>query len=229
MTALQDVGPAIQDYLKAIYRLSQQRTPVRTGMLARTLAVRPASVTGMLKKLHARGLVRYSPRRGVELTPGGSRIAKEVLRHHRLLEAFLVQELGMTWEEAHHEAETLEHYISERFEEKLAQKLGDPEWDPQGAPIPRPDGTVPASSWPSLLEVGPGRYAVRQVRADSPELAQHLYSLGLVPGADLVFEELAPFDGPGRLVVGSKTLHLGRRALRALRVEQVKDQEERQR
>lgn len=220
MQRLDTPGPVVQDYLKAIYRLSHGGGPVRTGVLARALGLRPATVTEMLKKLHSQGYVRYRPRTGVQLTRRGGEVAKEVLRHHRLLEAFLVRELGMTWEEAHHEAEVLEHYISERLEEKLDEKLGFPEWDPQGAPIPRRDGSLPRICWSPLSQVPPGRqYILRQVRADSPELAQHLYSLGFVPGARIVFCELAPFDGPARLEVDGREVFLGRRALGALRVE----------
>jgi DtxR family transcriptional regulator, Mn-dependent transcriptional regulator len=131
---------AIEDYVKAIYRLSQGRPgPVLNGEVAERLGVTPATATSMLKRLDGLGLVDYLPYRGVTLTPAGERLALEVIRHHRLIEAYLSEALGMPSDRVHEEAEVLEHYISEELEQLIAAKLGEPSHDPHGTPIPGPD------------------------------------------------------------------------------------------
>ena len=135
---------AVEDYAKAIYALAQRGDgPVGTSELAERLGVTPATATAMLKRLDERGLVRHRPYRGVTLTAQGERLALEVIRHHRLLEAYLSDVMGMPWDRVHEEAEVLEHYISEEFERLIAEKLGDPVIDPHGDPIPGPDLHVP--------------------------------------------------------------------------------------
>ena len=131
---------AIEDYAKAIYALSQQRQgPVLNGEVAERLGVTPATATSMLKKLGEMGLVDYLPYKGVTLTPAGEKVALEVIRHHRLIEAYLSEALGMPEDRVHEEAEVLEHYISEELELLIAAKLGEPSHDPHGTPIPGPD------------------------------------------------------------------------------------------
>jgi DtxR family Mn-dependent transcriptional regulator len=131
---------AIEDYAKTIYALSQQRPgPVSNGEVAERLGVTPATATSMLKKLGDLGLVDYLPYKGVSLTPAGERVALEVIRHHRLIEAYLSEALGMSTDQVHAEAEVLEHYISEELEALIAAKLGEPSHDPHGTPIPGPD------------------------------------------------------------------------------------------
>lgn len=131
---------AIEDYAKAIYALSREREgPVLNGDVAQRLAVAPATATAMLKRLADLGLVDYIPYRGVNLTPAGERVALEVIRHHRLIEAYLAEALGMPEDRVHAEAEVLEHYISEELELLIAAKLGEPSHDPHGTPIPGPD------------------------------------------------------------------------------------------
>jgi DtxR family Mn-dependent transcriptional regulator len=131
---------AIEDYAKAIYALSQQRPgPVSNGEVAERLNVTPATATSMLKRLADLGFVDYLPYKGVSLTPAGERVALEVIRHHRLIEAYLSQALGMSTDQVHAEAEVLEHYISEELEMLIAAKLGEPSHDPHGTPIPGPD------------------------------------------------------------------------------------------
>jgi DtxR family transcriptional regulator, Mn-dependent transcriptional regulator len=135
---------AIEDYAKAIYALSQQRSgPVTNGELAERLAVTPATATSMLKRLAEFGLVDYLPYKGVTLTQAGEKVALEVIRHHRLIEAYLSEALGMPDDRVHEEAEVLEHYISEDLELLIAAKLGEPSHDPHGTPIPGPDLTPP--------------------------------------------------------------------------------------
>jgi DtxR family transcriptional regulator, Mn-dependent transcriptional regulator len=135
---------AIEDYAKAIYALSQDRPgPVLNGEVAERLGVAPATATSMLKKLGGLGLVEYLPYRGVTLTPAGERVALEVIRHHRLIEAYLSEALGMPDDMVHAEAEVLEHHISEQLEELIAAELGEPSHDPHGTPIPGPDLKLP--------------------------------------------------------------------------------------
>ena len=131
---------AIEDYTKAIYALSRRRAgPVHNGEVAERLGVTPATATSMLKRLNSLGLVDYLPYRGAILTPAGEKVALEVIRHHRLIEAYLSEALGMSEERVHDEAEVLEHYISEELELLIAAKLGEPSHDPHGTPIPGPD------------------------------------------------------------------------------------------
>jgi len=135
---------AIEDYAKAIYALSQRRAgPVLNGEVAERLGVTPATATSMLKRLDGLGLVDYLPYRGVTLTPAGERLALEVIRHHRLIESYLSEALGMPRDRVHEEAEVLEHYISEELEQLIAAKLGEPSHDPHGTPIPGPDLAPP--------------------------------------------------------------------------------------
>lgn len=135
---------AIEDYAKAIYGLSREREgPVLNGEVATRLGVRPATATSMLKRLGELGLVDYLPYRGVTLTPAGERVALETIRHHRLIEAYLSQALGMPDDQVHAEAEVLEHHISEELERLIAEKLGEPSHDPHGTPIPGPDLALP--------------------------------------------------------------------------------------
>jgi DtxR family Mn-dependent transcriptional regulator len=136
---------AIEDYAKAIYALSRQRQgPVLNGEVAERLAVTPATATSMLQRLADLGLVDYEPYRGVTLTEAGEKVALEVIRHHRLIEAYLSEALGMPDDRVHAEAEVLEHYISEELELLIAAKLGEPSHDPHGTPIPGPDLSLPA-------------------------------------------------------------------------------------
>ena len=141
---------AIEDYAKAIYAFSLQRKgPVTNGELAERLGVTPATATSMLKRLSDLGLVDYKPYKGVTLTPGGEKVALEVIRHHRLIEAYLSEALGMPSDRVHDEAEVLEHYISEELEALIAAKLGEPSHDPHGTPIPGPDLRPPAGQGPA--------------------------------------------------------------------------------
>src|SRR5512141_850021 len=140
-----DLSEAIQDYLKAIYELSQNGEPTSTNRIAERLNVRAASVTGMIKRLASMEppLVDYHKHHGVRLTQEGQRVSLQILRKHRLLELFMVQILGYTWDEVHEEAERLEHAISFRFVDRLARLLGEPDFDPHGDPIPGPDLQLP--------------------------------------------------------------------------------------
>jgi DtxR family Mn-dependent transcriptional regulator len=192
---------SVEDYLKAIYVLHEQEhgAPVNTTSLAGRLGVSGASVTGMLKKLAAEtpSMVIYEPYTGVSLTPYGEKTALEVIRHHRLLESFLVQTLGYTWDEVHEEADRLEHVISERLEERIAAALGNPRTDPHGEPIPDRDGNFQAPQTVPLSELPPGKWGCTQrVSAENAELLRYLDRIGLVPGVQVRVNEAGPFNGP---------------------------------
>src|SRR3974377_527492 len=150
------LSEATQDYLKAIYKLQEQGGVVSTSALAEAMEVTAASVTGMVKKLAGLKLVRHNPYRGVILSRAGQKIALEILWHHRLLELYLAEALGYSWDKVHEEAERLEHVISEEFEEKIFQALGRPTRDPHGDPIPAKDGTVKAADQDRLADLEPG-------------------------------------------------------------------------
>ncbi len=190
---------AVDDYLKAIFEIAGDEGRASTVSLAKRLRVAPASVTGMLRKLaeHQPPWVEYEKHRGARLTASGRLRALEIIRHHRLLELFLHNSLGYSWDEVHAEAEKLEHAISETFEDRIAKKLGDPEIDPHGHPIPRKDGSIPQRDEIPLLElpVGSGA-AVSRVSDSDPDILRYLFGLGIVPGAALVLSERGPFDGP---------------------------------
>jgi DtxR family transcriptional regulator, Mn-dependent transcriptional regulator len=178
------LSESMQDYLKTIYNLGRTHQRVTTNALAETLNIAAASVTGMVKKLAEMKLVEYEPYQGVTLTRAGEKIALEVLRHHRLLELYLTEALGYSWDRVHEEAERMEHAISEEFADKVSALLGDPKTDPHGAPIPSKDGHVAAISRLPLSDIPAGRTVqVERVPDEQPELLRHMAELGLVPRA----------------------------------------------
>jgi DtxR family Mn-dependent transcriptional regulator len=174
----------------------------------------------MLRKLSALGLVEHERYRGVRLTERGRRVALEVIRHHRLVELFLVESLGMTWDEVHAEAEVLEHALSEELEELIAAKLGDPTVDPHGDPIPSRELKLAVTDAPALAELEPGETATFVRISDSePEMLRFLGERGIGPGARLELVERQPFDGPLFVRVGKKVHVLGATLARAMRVQ----------
>ena len=214
-----ELTTAVQDYAKAIYTLESRDSAASTTDLATLLEVRPASVSGMLRKLAALGLVEHERYRGVRLTERGRRVALEVIRHHRLVELFLVESLGMTWDEVHAEAEVLEHVLSEELEELIAAKLGDPAYDPHGDPIPSRELTVPADESRSLYGLEPGVSATFVRVSDSdPAMLRFLSERGIAPGAELEVVDRQPFDGPLYVRVGDDVHVLGAVLARAMRV-----------
>jgi DtxR family Mn-dependent transcriptional regulator len=214
-----ELTAAVQDYAKAIYTLEARSGSASTSELAALLDVRPGSVSGMLRKLSALGLVEHERYRGVRLTERGRRVALEVIRHHRLLELFLVESLGMTWDEVHAEAEVLEHALSEELEELIAAKLGNPTVDPHGDPIPSRELTLADTHAPTLAELEPGERAtfVRVSDAD-PEMLRFLSDRGILPGCGVELVERQPFDGPLFVRVGDDVHALGGTLARAMRV-----------
>jgi DtxR family Mn-dependent transcriptional regulator len=198
---LSQTSSAIQDYLKAIYVLEVDRGPggqaIPTTALAHRLGVSAASTTNMLKKLATLGLVSHAPYRGAELTHDGRKIALEVLRHHRLLETYLAEVMGVPWDEVHAEAEVLEHVLSERLEDRIADMLGDPDFDPHGHPIPGKDGSMPPASTRTLWDVTEGdSAAVERVPDHEPETLRYLANIGVRPGAAIRVLRRGPVDGP---------------------------------
>jgi DtxR family transcriptional regulator, Mn-dependent transcriptional regulator len=188
---------AIEDYLKAIYDLTASGKAASTNELAERLSITPASVTGMLKRLASAqpALVKYEKHRGAVLTPEGERAALEIIRHHRLLELFLHETLGYSWDEVHAEADRLEHVISEEMEERIAQSLGHPSRDPHGEPIPSRELFVPLISDVPLSSLRRGDSGVvERVEASDLELLRHLEEIGLVIGARLSVHDYSHFD-----------------------------------
>ena len=216
------ITPAIQDYLKAIYQLgAEEPAPgaVTGNRIAERLGVAAPSVTNMIKRLAELGLVAHERYRGVELTAEGERIALEVVRHHRLLERYLVEALGYGWDEVHDEAERLEHHISEALEARMAAALGDPTVDPHGDPIPRLDGSVAAVAERPLTALAPGEASrVRRVSDRDPERLRYLEALGIRLGATIRMVEALPFEGPLRLDVGGVERVVGRSLAAAVQV-----------
>jgi DtxR family transcriptional regulator, Mn-dependent transcriptional regulator len=192
-----DLSVAVQDYLKAIYVLESEEARVTTSALARRMGVSAPSTTAMTKRLAELGLVERLPYRGVALTDAGRRGALEVLRHHRLLELYLVDRLGLSLDEVHAEAELLEHALSEELEAKIDAELGFPTHDPHGDPIPDRDLRVVRGSDRTLLDLEPGgRALISRVPDGDSELLRYLGELGIVPGSDLELVGYAPFGGP---------------------------------
>jgi DtxR family Mn-dependent transcriptional regulator len=189
---------AIEDYAKAIYALEQRAgEPVTTNALAERLGVTAGSASGMVKRLCELGLVEHEPYRGVSLTDAGRRVALEVLRHHRLLELYLAESLGVPWDRVHDEAEVLEHVLSEELEELIAAKLGNPTVDPHGDPIPTRELTIDEGTTVSLQSLGHGARGVfTRVSDADPEMLRFLAERGISPGDGLEVIDKQPFDGP---------------------------------
>ncbi len=208
---------AEQDYLKAVYHLTQhvQATSVGTVALAEWLGVSPPSVTAMVKRLSEHGWVTYTPYHGVVLTADGERVALEMLRHHRLLEMYLNERLGVPWERVHAEADVLEHVLSEDLEARLDESLGHPTADPHGAPIPTKEGRIVQTRSVGLASIAPGTVVeVVEVEDEDADLLQYLADLGLIPGAHVEVVRQAPFGGPLHVRVAGAEHALGERVTR---------------
>ncbi len=221
------ISSAVEDYAKAIYALQQREggDAVSTNAIAQRLGVTPASASGMVKRLCELGLVEHQPYHGVSLTEHGTRVALEVIRHHRLLELYLVKSLGVPWDRVHAEAEVLEHVLSEDLEELIAAKLGNPTHDPHGDPIPTRELTIEEGPSLSLqaLEAGDRGTFVRVSDSD-PEMLRFLSDRGIAPGDTFEVVEKQPFDGPLFVRFGADTHVLGGALARAMRVERETSQ-----
>ena len=194
----ENLSQAVEDYLKVIYDITESGDKATTKRIAERMGVTPASVTGMLQKLASAdpALVDYQKHRGVVLTRTGKQHALEVIRHHRLLELFLQQKLGYSWDQVHGEADRLEHVISEDLEERMAQALGDPTYDPHGEPIPSREFKMPDQSAVRLSELRLGdRATIQRVQDADPAMLRYLGSIGVTPNAQVNILDYSAFDG----------------------------------
>src|SRR3954471_4188370 len=212
---------AIEDYAKAIYSLCRQgEGSATTNALADRLGVTPASVSAMVKKLDERGLVRHVRYKGVALTPAGERVALEVMRHHRLLETYLAEQLGVPWDRVHEEAEALEHVLSEYLEARIATVLGHPTHDPHGDPIPSATLEIEEAETVRLADLEAGARGVFVRVSDSdPAMLRYLTDRGVALGDELEVLERQPFDGPLTVRFGDESHVFGGTLAQAMRVE----------
>jgi DtxR family transcriptional regulator, Mn-dependent transcriptional regulator len=195
----------VEDYLKAIYELETRHGAAATTDVAHALAVAPASVTGMIRRLATQGFLDHVPYKGVQLTPLGRKAALRTIRRHRILETYLTKVLGYPWDRVHDEAERLEHAASDDLIACMAAALGDPTADPHGAPIPTVDGEVDERAHRTLADLGVGETArmVRVVTDKNAALLRYLAEIALQPGVEVTLLSRAPFDGPLTLRIGS--------------------------
>lgn len=214
-------GSAVEDYVKAIYELGRDAGPAAPKAVAEALGVSLPAVTKMVRRLSELRLVTYARAEGIALTPAGRKVALEVLRHHRLLEVYLKEALGYSWDRVDEEAEKLEHHISEEFEDRIDRMLGFPTRDPHGAPIPTKDLHIDDPTRPTLADIEPG-VAVRVARVSDrdPALLRYLGELGLYPEARVEVVERAPFGGPLRLLVEGAPCAVGDELARHVFVEE---------
>lgn len=217
----------IEDYLKTIYDLESDSGKVTTNALAEKLNLTPASVTGMIKKLSEKKLVTHKRYQGVSLTNAGRKIALEVIRHHRLIELYLKEALGMSWDKVHEEAEKLEHVISEDIEDRIDEFLGYPKSDPHGSPIPTREGKIDKKVTTSLADLEGGHSAeIYEVSDHDPEFLRYLGDLGFYPRTRIKVLSVEPFGGPMNISVGHETHPIGREAARYISVVDVREIEQ---
>jgi len=208
--ATESLTRSVEDYLKAIYRLSPEGRPASTSEIAHLLELSPPSVSGMVKRLSELGLLEHAPYKGVQLTAEGRRAALRMVRRHRLIEAYLVQFLGYSWDTVHEEAERLEHAVTDKLVERMAGALGHPSTDPHGDPIPEADGSIHEPACTPLSEVQVGEtIEIRRVDESQPERLRYLASLGLRPGVVVTLLDRQPFGGPVTLEAAGERHILG--------------------
>jgi DtxR family Mn-dependent transcriptional regulator len=214
---------AVEDYLKTIYMLESEESPVSTSRIATAREVKPGSATSMIQRLYKLNLVNYVKHYGVTLTDAGREIALEVIRHHRLVELYLIEALGFSWDEVHEQADLLEHVISEKLEERMAAVLNYPQFDPHGDPIPSREGEMSEIRSYRLTAMTPGTDVIisRVLDDADSKLLRYLGSLGLVPGVMLRIIETAPFDGPITVRLDDKTLIIGHKVADTVLVKNV--------
>jgi DtxR family Mn-dependent transcriptional regulator len=223
---LVSITAAMEDYLKVIYLLSEDQQRVTTQAIAERLNVAAPSVTGMIKRLDELHLVKHERYRSVTLTPAGRKVALEIVRHHRLLELYLAEALGYSWDQVHDEAERLEHTISEELEERIDAALGYPTTDPHGHPIPNRAGDVEdvATDKLSTLQTGQSATVIR-VSDSNPDKLRYLGTMGLYPDVEVELLERLPFDGPLRVRIGNEEHIVGRELAESVRVQRTPDED----
>ena len=200
----------VEDYLKAIYTIGKGTGAAATNEIAQRLALAPASVSGMVRRLADQGLLAYERYHGVKLTETGRRAALRTLRRHRVIETYLAQALGYPWDRVHAEAERLEHAASDELVDRMAATMGEPEVDPHGAPIPTRDGAVDETEYTSLADLAvdmPG--IVMRVTDEDPAMLRYLAELSVVPGKRVTIKSRAPYGGPITLAVGRQEISVG--------------------
>jgi DtxR family Mn-dependent transcriptional regulator len=212
---------AIEDYLKTIYALEQEERPVSTSRIAQARSVKPGSATSMIQRLDRLNLVNYEKHYGATLTEAGKQLALEVIRHHRLVELYLIEALGFGWDEVHEQADILEHVISEELEEKIAAALNYPSFDPHGDPIPSREGLMVQVETLALADLPENTAAVVSRVPDNADgdFLRYIAELGLVPGNELFIIEAAPFDGPLTVEINGKIQVVGHKTAATIRVE----------
>lgn len=214
------ISPSVEDYIKGIYKARLETDAVNTQDLAARVGVSAPAVSKMLKRLTELRLVEHTPYQGVRLTSAGEKMALEIIRHHRLLEIYLVQALGYGWDEVHAEAERLEHHISEEFEDRIDALLGHPVACPHGDPIPTREGVVsPVTRLTLAQQQQPATLTIRRVRDEDAELLRHLKRLGLLPGTAIEFVEQEPFGGAFVVRVGGEEVRVAPQAAQQIFVE----------
>lgn len=213
---------SVEDYLKSIYHLTSQGGFATTSDIAAMLEIAPPSVSGMMKRLSETGLIEHVPYRGVQLTPQGRRAALQMIRRHRILEVYLTQQLGYDWGDVHDEAERLEHAVSEKLIDRMSGALGDPRYDPHGAPIPTAAGEIEEAELITLADARVGaELALRQVGDEDPARLRYLAEQGLLPGTRMAVVDRQPFNGPTTVRIGVETRVVGRELAAMLWCEEV--------
>src|SRR2546428_7180385 len=201
---------SVEDYLKAIYELSRPSGSAGTTEVAGRLAVASASVSAMVRRLTEQGLVSHEPYSGLRLTRKGRSVALQLVRRHRVIEAYLVTALGYAWDEVHVEAERLEHAASPELVNRMAAAIGEPAVDPHGAPIPTAHGKLEEPKYRTLGDLAPGEKAqIAHVEDEDPELLRYLGSMRFVPGTTVSCLKKEPYEGPLTIRVGAKTHVIG--------------------
>ena len=216
------ITAAMEDYLKVIYRITEDGKRATTQAIAERMNVAAPSVTGMIKRLADLKLVEHERYRSVTLTPAGEKAALEIVRHHRLLERYLAEALGYSWDQVHDEAERLEHTISEEFEARIDRALGYPTTDPHGDPIPSASGSIQAVPDDRLSALAPGeRATISRVDDTSPDKLRYLGTMGLYPDTEVTVLERQPFGGPLLVRVGGAEHYVGPELADTIHVERT--------
>ncbi|MGQ0792720.1 MAG: metal-dependent transcriptional regulator [Deltaproteobacteria bacterium] len=220
--ARMEISSVMEDYLKAIFTLHREKGRANTNDIAKAVKVSAPTVTQTIKRLVELQLAEHVPYKGVILTPAGEKIAIEVIRHHRLIERYLHEALGIPWDQVHKEAELLEHVISEEVEKKMAEFLNHPTRDPHGSPIPSPDLVLEDEDSVPLSDIGEGEEAsVAEVPDEDPDLLQYIEGLGLVPNTRFRVQSTEPYGGSIVLEVAGERVRLGAEAARLIKARRL--------
>ena len=205
-----------------IYKLDWEEGKVSTSRMAAKMKISQASVTEMFKKLAKSGLIVHAPYRGVELTATGERVALEVIRHHRLVELYLQESMGLSWDKVHEEADKWEHILSEELEDRIVEMLGNPTHDPHGAPIPTKDGHMPEEKYGLLCEAELGqRLVIKRVVDDDSAKLRYLADKGLFPDTEIEVTGIESFHGPVTVRIGEEEFSLGHEVTSIISVSEI--------